>query len=370
VVNIFEKAKNSVEATPALVIDLARVRKNLTELEEHVRPLGIKVRPHTKTHKSKRLAQEQLDSGSVGLTVAKVGEAEVMAQVCDDILIAYPIIDPHRSARAAKLAHDVTVRVALDTKFGIDAIANAAKKAGSTIGILVDLNVGSNRTGVATPQELLELAQHVEQCGKSVRLDGIFFYPGHIWVPADQQPPLLKLVDEMLLEAKDLFNKSGLCTDTVSGGSRQSAFRSQLITAQTEIRSGTHIFNDMNTVRVGACSLDQCAASIICTVVSNAVAGKVILDAGSKTITSDRNVSQPDSGYGHLIEYPDAIVSSLSEEHGEIDIRNCKNAPDLGERVTLIPNHVCPCVNLREQVWLQTEQGLESIPVDTRGMTT
>lgn len=366
-VNIFEKTKQSLEATPSLVIDLPLVRKNLLKLTAYTKPYGIKVRPHTKTHKSKRMAQLQIETGSTGLAVAKVGEAEIMAQVCDDILIAYPAIDPHRSSRIAKLAHQVSVRVAVDSKVGIDALSQAAKKAGSTIGILADLDIGNHRTGVATPQLSLELAQHIDQCD-SVRLDGLFFYPGQVWVPASEQPPILKQIDAILIETLDLWSKAGLSAEIVSGGSTPTAYQSQHITSQTEIRPGTHIFNDMNTVRAGFCELEDCAAAIVCTVLSNAVEGKVIIDAGSKTLTSDKNVTCPDSGAGYILEYPEIKIAKLSEEHGELDIRNCSNVPSIGERVTLIPNHICPCVNLQQQMWLQTEQGLEAIPVDTRGM--
>ncbi|MBL4883765.1 MAG: alanine racemase [Planctomycetaceae bacterium] len=367
-VTLFEKAKQSLVATPAMVIDLALVRENLLKLSAYLKPHGITVRPHTKTHKSKRLAQEQLNTGSVGLTVAKVGEAEVMAEVCDDILIGYPAIDAHRCSRIAKLAHKITLRVAVDSKYGIEALARAAKEAGSTIGVLIDLNCGSDRTGVATPELSLELAQHVVCCGEGVRLDGLFFYPGQVWVPVDQQPPVLKKIDDLLKKTLNLWTEAGLKAEIVSGGSTPTAYQSHHITSQTEIRPGTHIFNDMNTVHAGFCTLQDCSVALICTVISDAVDGKVIIDAGSKSLTSDKNVTQPDSGYGYILEYPEAQVSKLSEEHGELDVRNCKSVPEVGDRVTLIPNHICPCLNLQEQVWLQTENGLEELTVDTQGM--
>ena len=124
----------------------------------------------------------------------------------------------------------------------------------------------------------------------------------------------------------------------------------------------------MNTVRGGYCTLQECSAAVICTVVSDAVQGKVVIDAGTKTLTSDKNATCPDSGFGYILEYPEIQVAKLSEEHGELDVRNSKNVPQVGERVTLIPNHICPCMNLQDAVWLQTEDGLEKLPIDTRGM--
>ncbi|PQO30155.1 D-TA family PLP-dependent enzyme [Blastopirellula marina] len=367
-VNKFELAKAELVATPSLVVDLPTVEKNLNRLHGYAAEHGLNVRPHTKTHKSRYFAELQVDHGSYGLTVAKVGEAEVMAHVSNDILIAYPAIDPERRRRAAELARECTVRVAVDSQYGVTALAAAAEKAGSTIGILVDLNVDSNRTGVATPADALQLAQQVSQAGKSLRLDGIFFYPGQIWAPADQQGESLQAVDALLAETIALWESHGLTAGIVSGGSTPTAYQSHLVRSQTEIRPGTYVFNDMNTVRAGFCELDECAAAIICTVVSTAVPGKCVIDAGNKTLTSDRNVLHPDSGHGHVIEYPQARIVRLSEEHGEVDFAGCDALPRVGDRVTVIPNHICPCVNLQDRFYLQTPETIQTLDVDARGM--
>ena len=136
----------------------------------------------------------------------------------------------------------------------------------------------------------------------------------------------------------------------------------------TEIRPGTYVFNDMNTVRGGFCALGDVAAGIVCTVVSTAVPGKAVLDGGTKTFTSDRNAKDPESGHGHVVEFPEAKVVRLSEEHGELDVAACPRPPRVGERVTVIPNHVCPCVNLQDRTWLRHADGVvEPLPVDARG---
>lgn len=367
-VNKFEQAKEALVSTPSLVIDLPTVERNLEKLQQFANEAGVKLRPHTKTHKSLYFAQRQLDLGCQGLTVAKVGEAEIMAQVADDILIAYPAIDPDRRQRIAQLARTTTVHVAVDSLYAIEVLGAAAHAAGSTIGILIDLNVGSNRTGVADAAASLELARLVAN-HQTLRLDGIFFYPGQVWSPATAQGTTLHEIDTILAEAISLWAEDGLACPIVSGGSTPTAYQSQLLKSQTEIRPGTYLFNDMNTVRAGFCELDDCAAAIICTVVSTAVPGKAVVDAGSKTFTSDRNVLHPESGHGHVIEYPAAVVTRLSEEHGEIDFSACTSRPQVGDRVTIIPNHICPCVNLQDQMILQdAEQHLTPSPVDTRGM--
>ena len=162
---------------------------------------------------------------------------------------------------------------------------------------------------------------------------------------------------------------TGLQARIVSGGSTPTAFQSHLVPEYTEIRPGTYIYNDMNTVRGGYCRLDDCAARIVCTVVSTAVPGQVVIDAGSKTLTSDRCSPAPDSGHGYVVEYPEAVITRLSEEHGQIDIRACSQRPQIGERVTVIPNHICPCVNLQDaRLVARRRQGeLRELPIDARG---
>jgi D-serine deaminase-like pyridoxal phosphate-dependent protein len=356
-----------IDATPALVIDLAIVKRNIQRLADYAREHEIGIRPHTKTHKSLHMARLQIGAGAIGLTAAKVGEAEVMSDAGRDLLIAYPAIDPHRCRRIAELAQRATVYVAMDSAEGIDALAEATRQAGSVAGVLVDIDIGFGRTGVQSPAASLELATDVAR-HPSLRLDGIFFYPGHVWAPAQQQSAELSRIDGLLAEVIDLWKRSGLSARIVSGGSTPTAYQSHLIPSQTEIRPGTYIYNDMNTVRAGFCSLDEVSASLLCTVVSTAVPGKIVIDAGTKALTSDRNVKFPDSGHGAIIEYPQARIIRLSEEHGEVDTRQCQHRPRLGERLRVIPNHICPCVNLQDRVWLRHEDGqMEELPVDARG---
>jgi D-serine deaminase-like pyridoxal phosphate-dependent protein len=357
-----------VEATPSLVIDLATVERNVAWLADYAGGSGLGVRPHTKTHKSLAMASLQIRAGAAGLTVAKVGEAEVMASASSDLLVAYPAVDGYRCRHLADLARaGATVRVAVDSAEGIDALADAARASDVRIGVLVDLDVGFHRTGAGSPAESLHLARHAAR-RDSLRLDGLLFYPGHVWSAADQQAEELSRIDALLAESIDLWARSGHEAPIVSGGSTPTAYRSHLVTRQTEIRPGTYIYNDMNTVRAGFCSLEDCAATIVCTVVSTSVAGKAVIDAGTKTLTSDRNIKAPESGHGHVVEYPSAALVRLSEEHGELDTTGCERSPKVGERVTVIPNHICPCVNLQDSVWLRHLDGtLESLRVDARG---
>lgn len=358
--------------TPSLVIDLPAVRRNVDRLALYVREHGLKLRPHTKTHKSRRLAAMQVEAGACGVTVAKAGEAQVLADAVDDLLLAYPAVDAPRCRLLAELAkRGKTVRVAVDSAFAADAIADAiaaaAPEAGVTIGVLVDMDVGYGRTGVQTIEQALALAQHIDRTA-GLRLDGLFIYPGHVRDTPDAQAAMLQTVEEKTAAAIALWSRHGLEAAIVSGGSTPSAYQSHLMPSVTEIRPGTYIFNDMNCVRGGYCELDDCAARFVATVVSDAVPGQVVIDAGSKTLSSDRNWAAPDSGFGHIVEYPAAKITHLTEEHGQVDISPCDSPPRVGERVTVVPNHVCVCVNLQNEVWWRTDgQAVEPMPVDARG---
>jgi len=355
--------------TPCLVIDLGKVKRNIDKLARYGRQHKLNIRPHTKTHKSRLMARLQVEAGSKGLTVAKVGEADVMANETNDLLLAYPALDPVRAPRVAELARTHTMRVAVDSRQAIDALAAAARSKGTTIGILPDIDVGMHRTGVQTPEEALELAQHADRT-LGVRLDGLFCYPGHLSMPTAEQPAALKTVSDILQATLDLYARSGLQAEIVSGGSSPTAYQSHLIPQYTEIRPGTNIFNDTNTYRGGWCSLDECAATVLTTVISTAVPNQCVVDAGNKTLTADRYFRDPmNGGFGTVINYPDAKVTRLSEEHGQIDLTHCEQRPLLGDRIQIVMNHVCPCVNLHNNAWLLHEDGqLEQLPIDARGL--
>lgn len=354
--------------TPALVVDGAVARRNIDRLAAYCRSHGVGLRPHTKTHKSRFVGGLQLAAGAIGLSVAKVGEAEVMATAGTpvDLLMAYPAVDPARTARLARLAGDVPVTVGLDTAVAAEALAAATAAAGTIVGVLVDLDVGFGRTGVASPAAAVELAAVVDGL-PGLRLDGIMCYPGQVKMPPGDQGPVLAAIAALLAEAVDRFDRAGLSRRIVSGGSTPTAFRSHHLPQCTEIRPGTSVYNDMNIVRGGFGTLADCAARVVCTVVSDAVAGQVVLDAGSKTLTSDLCGPAPQSGHGHVVEYPEAVITRLTEEHGQVDVSRCAHRPRVGERVTVIPNHVCPCVNLQDVVWWHEAGALTPLPVDARG---
>jgi D-serine deaminase-like pyridoxal phosphate-dependent protein len=357
-------------ATPYLRIHQPTLFRNLDRLADYAKVHGIDLRPHAKTHKSLQIARWQLERGAVGITAAKPSEAEVLADACDDILLAYPVVDAQRAEHVVRLSRRVEIKVAVDSAHAVATLSRAATDGGATVGVLVDLDVGLHRTGVQSAEAALTLAQAVER-SPGVELRGLFCYPGHIWKPAEAQTPELQAVAEKLDATLDAWRRHGCSAEIVSGGSTPTAYQSHLIDSLTEIRPGTYPFNDMNTVRGGYATVDQCAATIVATVVSDAVPGQVVIDAGSKTLAADRCVTHPDAGHGHVLEYPEARVTKLSEEHAQVDVTPCGGRPRIGERLTIIPNHICPCVNLQDRVWLEGPDGdLTPLAVDARGRLT
>lgn len=353
--------------TPALVVDMDVVEANAARLAGYAAHHGLNLRPHTKTHKIPAIAKLQISSGCKGITVAKSGEAEVMHQAgLDDILVAYPVFGAEKLRRLARLTASSRITIAVDSEITIAAIAEAARAAGTLIHLLVELDVGMRRCGVGTPADALRLAQVIERTS-GVRFAGINLYPGHIWAPPAEQAEPLRQVENRLNEVLQLLARNGLHPEIVGGGSTPTAMQSHLIRGLTEIRPGTYIFNDRNTLGVGACTLADCALRIVATVVSNAVPGRVILDAGSKTFSSDRWISGGD-GFGLVVDHPGVVFESMSEEHGHLNMTQAESALRIGDRVSIVPNHVCACVNLHNRIWYHRRGVVEGFwQVDGRG---
>lgn len=355
--------------TPAVLIDLPTVRRNLRRAADYAARHKLALRPHTKTHKSKLMARLQIESGAIGLAVAKAGEAEALASVDGNILVAYPTLDPIRIEKLVHLARTgKTIRVAVDSAFAADQLGYAGHAAGIPFGLLVDLDVGHHRTGVQGAAEALKLAQHIDRT-PGARLDGVMIYPGHMHDSPAKQSTTLGPIRAILAEALDAMHRSGLATPIVSGGSTPTLYQSHLIPELTEIRPGTYIYNDRTELVGGYCAQDDCAAVVVATVISTAVPGKFVLDAGSKALTRDPSWAAPD-GFGLIVEYPQAKVTRLTEEHGEVDASGCDRLPKLGQRVRVIPNHICPCINLYDSVWLRDGANeLTRCPIEARGKT-
>jgi D-serine deaminase-like pyridoxal phosphate-dependent protein len=338
--------------TPFLTIDLDILDRNLERMAAYCHQHGIGLRPHTKTHKAPEVGRMQIERGAVGLTVAKVGEAEVMAGAgLDDILIAFPIWGEDKLRRIAALARERTILLSLDSEATAEGLSRAASAAGATVGVLVEFDAGMHRCGVEPGPAGLELARKIEKM-PGLEFKGLMTFPGNVWGAEADREKAARQVALQVEKALEPFRQAGMEVPVVSGGSTPSAFLTHEIPGITEIRPGTYVYNDLNTHFQGICSLDDCAARVVATVVSTAVPGRAMIDAGSKTLSSDGLGSGPAKGHGHVVEAPDAALIKLNEEHGHLDITGSSHKFHVGEVVTVIPNHVCTCVNMHDEVFL------------------
>jgi D-serine deaminase-like pyridoxal phosphate-dependent protein len=337
--------------TPALVVDLDIFERNLCRVAEYAKGHGLRLRPHTKTHKSPRIARRQLDAGAAGLSVAKVSEAEVMlgAQP-QDLLIAYPVIGKAKMERLVNVARRARVTVALDSETAAREISDAAKAAQVEIGVLAEVDVGLRRVGVEPGQPLVDLARAIQKL-PGLAFAGVTFYPGQVKDFGEGGRAAFAQVGALVESILADFRRAGIPVPIVSGGSTPTLYHSHEMPGLNEIRPGTYVYNDLNTIRSGACTMADCAASILATVVSTARPGQMIVDGGSKTFSSDRLVNSTDVTFGHLVEAPGARFPRMMEEHGFIDITNAERQFSIGDRVHIIPNHICVAVNLHEQMY-------------------
>lgn len=351
--------------TPAGLIDLDRVRTNLERVGAYCRSVGLDWRPHVKTHKSRRIARMQVDAGAVGLTVATPYEAEVMSQVTGDLLLAYPPVGQSKLDRLMALPASVQLAVALDSVEVLEPLARAAQASGRMVRILVELDLGARRVGVATPERAVAVAAAAARMD-GVRFGGVAFYPGHIRIPEDSQGPRLERVARHLEEFTRALAAAGHEAEVVSGGSTPTLYRSHEITGLTEIRPGTCVFNDRDIVDLGAATWDEIAYTVLATVVSTQVSGRVAVDAGSKALSREP-FQTTGEGFGVLYGRPDVQVVSLSEEHGILDVSGTDWSPRVGDQVRIVPNHVCVSVNLQDRYVVRAGEAVEFWPIEARG---
>ncbi len=335
--------------TPAAVVDLERMRANLARTAAYCRQHGLAWRPHVKTHKSPELAAEQVHAGAIGITVATPREAEVMAGAVEDILLAYPPVGASKLERLMALPEPVRLTVGLDSSAALQALANSARRSGRQVGVLVELDVGLHRVGLQSPAAAVELAGEAAEL-EGIDYRGIMFYPGHIRGPVESQGAEIAALSAFLAPFLDTLEAAGLTPKVVSGGSTPTLWRSHEIDGLTEVRPGTNIFNDRTTAAIGACGWEECAYTVLATVVSTAVPGQAVVDAGSKALAKEE-LRAEGGGFGALLDRPEVVVKALSEEHGILDLSGTDWRPGVGERVRIVPNHVCVSVNLQERLW-------------------
>jgi D-serine deaminase-like pyridoxal phosphate-dependent protein len=353
--------------TPVPIVDLDRLDRNLDRMAAYAARHALALRPHIKTHKSPRVAREQMRRGAVGLTCATVREAEVMAPVATDLLLAYPILGASKLRRLMALPSQVRITVALDSLVAVDQLAAAARAHDRPVRVYVEIDAGMRRVGVGSPEEAVALAAAVV-ARPPLEYAGITFYPGHIREALEEQDESLARLRATLREFVVALERAGLPPRVVSGGSTPTAWRTHELTEVTELRPGTYVYHDRTSAATGSCTWDECALTILATVVSTAVPGQAIIDAGSKALGREPVRGATGEGFGALLDRPEVTVCRMSEEHGILDLGRTDWRPAVGDLVRVVPNHVCVAVHLFDVVYgVRGEQVEECWPVAARG---
>jgi D-serine deaminase-like pyridoxal phosphate-dependent protein len=360
------------DQTPFVLIDVTRMDRNILVMAEIARRTMVSLRPHVKTHKIPAIARKQVEVGAAGITVAKVSEAEIMADGgLDDIFIAYPVVTEAKIRRAILLRDQVRLILGVDSLEGARRLSSVARGEGTDLEVRLEVDTGLKRTGVR-PQEAVELAGEISKLG-NLDLTGIYTYRGAV---LENGVPTLDLEKagyqegELMVSLANQMRESGIKLEDVSLGSTPTAKYAAEVEGVTEIRPGTYVFYDRMQAELGACSLEDCAARVLATVVSRPTSDLAIIDGGSKTFATDVQPGKEPlglEGFGRIIGHPKAVLERLTEEHGMLAL---DEADDLGvgDTVEIVPNHVCSTVNLHDDVYLLSAgDSIQKVRVAARG---
>lgn len=346
--------------TPCLIIDPQKMERNIRYMTEVVHKCGVNLRPHIKTHKIPSIAKKQLDGGAVGITAAKVSEAEVMARYgIRDIFIAFPVIGDAKIERVLKLSQSTRLTVGVDSMQGAKRMAEMATAAQRMLNVRLEVDTGLKRTGVPY-EKAVDLAEAIHSL-PSLQLTGIYTYRGALL----REEPTRDLESagleegEMAVTLANRIRERGIPLQDVSVGSTPTAAYAAKVKGVTEVRPGTYVFYDRMQANLGVCSLDDCAAAVLVTVVSRPTEDWIVIDGGSKTFATDIQPNTPPlhlTGFGHVVGHPDIVFERMTEEHGMLKVT--KDHPfQVGDRIRIIPNHICSTVNLHNRVTLESGSG-------------
>jgi len=343
--------------TPCVTIMLDRLEHNIERVQRMVSASGKALRPHIKTHKIPAIAAMQIAAGAVGLTCQKLGEAEVFidAGVTDDILITFNIVGPAKTERLMDLSERIRrLSVVADNEVVLRGLSDAAKGRGRRVPVLIECDTGFGRNGVQTPQAALDLALLADRL-PGTEFAGLASYPNNA-------PRTI----EFYTAAIALFGKAGLPIPVISGGGSPALNSLADYPMIGEHRVGTYVYNDVMMVQSGVASWDDCAMHVRATVVSRPTEDRAIIDAGSKMLTREQFSVK---NFGRIVEYPDAALVNMSEEHGMIDLAASAEKPRVGETISIVPNHCCVVSNMVDEVYGIRDGIVEVIwPVAARGL--
>lgn len=354
--------------TPALLIDFDRLERNIAHMQQVADDAGVKLRPHTKTHKTPYISHMQLRAGARGITVAKLGEAEVMnAAGIDDILIAFPLQGAPKLRRLLDLAERARIIVSLDSRKVAQDISDAAAERGTKIPVLVEVDTGLHRVGLPPREGARNLVREIVEL-PGIEFLGLLTHAGHVHAAKtlEEVSTVGTQEGELMVETAELIRSDGIEVREVSVGSTPSARFAAKVKGVTEIRPGTYVFYDTSQVSKFACTWDDCAQTVLLTVVVKHPE-RMILDGGSKTLSSDR-VPGGAVTFGTIKNYPNLEIYALSEEHAHVRIVGEGPLPNIGDKVEVIPNHACVVMNLHDSFFAtRGETVIGEFPILARG---
>lgn len=359
------------ENTPAVVVDLDRLERNIREMADFAAQNRVALRPHVKTHKSPAIAKMQLAAGARGITVATLREAEAMAAAgCDDILMAYTVVGPDKYHRLIELARRVRLAVAVDSSRGARPLSEAFSNAGISLDVMVEVDTGQHRCGVLPGTDAARLATEVAAL-PGLHLRGIMTHEGHSYLQQDADAIARTARDagEEMRKTAEEIRTHGISVPVISMGSTPTARLVGLEPGVTEIRPGNYVFYDMTQVTLGVVPYERCSLRVRCRVISRPAPDRAVIDAGSKTLSSDRGkYGAVAEGYGLVLKgdapIPGAVLERLSEEHGVMAIP-AGTTLEVGDIVEVIPNHACPVVNLADtMIGVRNGENVERFAVE------
>lgn len=355
-------------STPAVVVDLDIAERNISRMAERLRAKGIAHRPHIKTTKSAYFVNKQLEAGASGITVAKLSEAKTFVDLgIDNILVAYPIVGEDKLQRMEALRKKAHIIVTVDSLEAAEGLSNVGVRSGQPVEVLIEVDGGLHRGGRQPGEDALEFARSISAL-PGIRLKGIMGYFGTIYRNKDEESfrKAVQYESLVLRETASLLKAAGFCTEIISGGSSPAAMMCEYLDGVTEVRAGNYIFFDASGVSMGLAAESDCALRVIATVVSVPLPGRATIDAGTKTLTSDK--AHHREGFGIVVGQPDVRITALNEEHGFLEFDLAKVQLRVGDRVAIIPNHSCVIPNLCNTITgVRKGKPTELIKIDARG---
>lgn len=375
--------------TPAVLVDKSRALRNIERLQASADARGIRLRPHAKTHKSPVVARWQIERGAVGICCAKLGEAEVFADAgLDDIRIPYPL-NPANADRVTALARRIRLSFIVDHGEVARAWSRALVAAGVTVDVLVKVDVGFHRCGIDPDHRTAVPFITAVAALPGFRLRGLLSHAGQAYhaTSEDDLREMAATEGAILRDLAAAARRPGVAIEELSAGATPTARYSLQEEGLTEYRAGNYVYFDRTQVGLGAASLDDCALTVLARVVSKPAANRLVLDSGSKTLSSDgARGFTPGKGYGVVLTGGDAtgperatlgagargadtdlIVERLSEEHAVVSVASGSTHLEPGDLVRVLPNHSCVVSNLVDQAWLVEQGAVEALAIAARG---